>query len=131
MVWPYCRLKHSKFANGFEVMSLQESSNPNASQAAPGKFLYVRYKGTLPNGKVFDETLGNKRFGFRLGAPAIPVNRFAKMALQVQLQSEVFGSHQGPAWMVVASFFLLPTLLLRALGFSACGTGCAGHSAHS
>lgn len=63
-----CRMKHTKFANGFEVQQLRESSNPNAPQAQLGKTIAVKYRGTLTNGKVFDETTGNKTFTFRLGA---------------------------------------------------------------
>ena len=61
-------MKHTKFANGFEVQQVRESSNPNAPQAQLGKSIVVKYRGTLPNGKVFDETTGNKTFTFRLGA---------------------------------------------------------------
>lgn len=36
--------------------------------AKPGKKVVVKYKGSLAsNGKVFDETKGNKTFSFRLG----------------------------------------------------------------
>lgn len=36
--------------------------------AKPGQKVSVRYRGTLAkNGKVFDETKGNKTFSFRLG----------------------------------------------------------------
>jgi FKBP-type peptidyl-prolyl cis-trans isomerase len=63
-----CRLKHTKFANGFEVAELQRSQVPDAPQAKPGKRVSVKYEGKLQsNGKVFDKTKGNKTFSFRLG----------------------------------------------------------------
>lgn len=111
-----CRSKVTKFANGFEVHSLFETTDAGAPSAAGGKQVYVKYRGTLENGKVtcliphknalvtcadmkfivssaicvssrwwallliiitphnarfcmqvFDETKGNKRFGFKLG----------------------------------------------------------------
>ena len=64
---PWCRMKHTKFANGFEVQQVRESSNPAAPQAQLGKTIVVKYRGMLPNGKVFDETTGKKTFSFRLG----------------------------------------------------------------
>lgn len=62
------KLKSQVFSNGFEVHRVKDSVNPQATQAKPGKKVTVRYKGTLKNGKVFDETKGNKTFQFRLGA---------------------------------------------------------------
>ena len=35
--------------------------------AKPGKKVVVKYVGKLKNGKVFDQTTGNKTFSFRLG----------------------------------------------------------------
>lgn len=66
------KLKAQVFSNGFEVHRLRDSPNPGATQAKPGKKVTVKYKGTLKNGKVFDETKGNKTFQFRLGTPTPP-----------------------------------------------------------
>ncbi len=42
--------------------------------AKPGQKVSVRYRGTLAkNGKVFDETKGNKTFSLRLGEWARPL----------------------------------------------------------
>lgn len=46
------RSKVSKFANGFEVHSIYQTTDPTAAQAAPGKQVFVKYRGTLENGKV-------------------------------------------------------------------------------
>ena len=55
------------FANGFEIEELQRG-RPDAPLAKPGKKVEVRYIGKLKsNGKVFDQTKGNKTFKFRLG----------------------------------------------------------------
>lgn len=46
------RSKVTKFANGFEVHSMFQTTDPSAAAAAPGKQVFVKYKGTLANGKV-------------------------------------------------------------------------------
>lgn len=35
--------------------------------AKPGSTVVMKYKGYLANGKVFDQTKGNRTFSFRLG----------------------------------------------------------------
>ena len=47
-----CRSKVTKFANGFEVHSLYQTTDPNAAVAAPGRQVFMKYRGTLENGKV-------------------------------------------------------------------------------
>ena len=56
-----------KWENGFQLERLA-MGKPDAKLAKPGKKVVVKYKGSLAsNGKVFDETKGNKTFSFRLG----------------------------------------------------------------
>ena len=55
-----------KWENGFQLERLA-MGKPDGKLAKPGKKVVVRYKGSLQNGKVFDETKGNKTFSFRLG----------------------------------------------------------------
>lgn len=55
-----------KWENGFQIERLHVGK-PDGKLAKPGKKVIVKYKGTLSNGKVFDETKGNKTFSFRLG----------------------------------------------------------------
>ena len=56
-----------KWENGFQLERLA-MGRPDGKLAKPGKKVTVSYKGTLAsNGKVFDETKGNKSFSFRLG----------------------------------------------------------------
>lgn len=56
-----------KWENGFQLERLA-MGKPDGKLAKPGKKVTVSYKGTFAsNGKVFDETKGNKSFSFRLG----------------------------------------------------------------
>ncbi|KAK9806316.1 hypothetical protein WJX72_010102 [[Myrmecia] bisecta] len=55
-----------RYANGFEVENVG-MGQPDGKLAKPGKKVVVKYCGQLQNGKVFDETKGNKTFTFRLG----------------------------------------------------------------
>ena len=55
-----------KWDNGFQLERLA-MGKPDGKLAKPGKKVVVRYRGSLQNGKVFDETKGNKTFSFRLG----------------------------------------------------------------
>ncbi|KAL3141962.1 hypothetical protein ABBQ32_004608 [Trebouxia sp. C0010 RCD-2024] len=55
-----------KWENGFQLERLA-MGKPDGKLAKPGKKVVVRYRGSLQNGKVFDETKGNKTFSFRLG----------------------------------------------------------------
>ena len=55
-----------KWENGFQLERLA-MGQPDGKLAKPGKKVVVRYRGSLQNGKVFDETKGNKTFSFRLG----------------------------------------------------------------
>ena len=56
-----------KWENGFHLERLA-MGKPDGKLAKPGKKVVVKYKGSLAsNGKVFDETKGNKTFSFRLG----------------------------------------------------------------
>ncbi len=56
-----------KWENGFQLERLA-MGKPDGKLAKPGKKVVVKYKGSLAsNGKVFDETKGNKTFSFRLG----------------------------------------------------------------
>lgn len=55
-----------KWENGFQIERLHVGK-ADGKLAKPGKKVIVKYKGTLSNGKVFDETKGNKTFSFRLG----------------------------------------------------------------
>ena len=55
-----------RFANGFEIEDLKVGP-ANGKLAKPGKKVVVKYVGKLKNGKVFDQTTGNKTFSFRLG----------------------------------------------------------------
>ena len=55
------------FGNGFEIHSIK-SGPATGKQAKAGKRVTVKYVGSLQsNGKVFDQTQGNKTFSFRLG----------------------------------------------------------------
>lgn len=60
-----------KWENGFQLERLA-MGKPDGKLAKPGKKVVVRYRGSLQNGKVFDETKGNKTFSFRLGEAAAP-----------------------------------------------------------
>lgn len=55
-----------RFANGFEIEDLKMGA-ADGKLAKPGKKVIVKYVGKLKNGKVFDQTAGNKTFAFRLG----------------------------------------------------------------
>ena len=55
-----------KWENGFQLERLV-MGKPDGKLAKPGKKVVMRYRGSLQNGKVFDETKGNKTFSFRLG----------------------------------------------------------------
>ena len=52
-----------RFANGFEIEDLKVGP-ANGKLAKPGKKVVVKYVGKLKNGKVFDQTTGNKTFSF-------------------------------------------------------------------
>ena len=55
-----------RYANGFEVEDVKMAS-ANGKLAKPGNTVIVRYVGRLKNGKIFDQTKGNRTFKFRLG----------------------------------------------------------------
>lgn len=55
-----------KWENGFQIERLH-MGKLDGKLAKPGKKVMVKYRGTLSNGKVFDETKGSRTFGFRLG----------------------------------------------------------------
>ncbi|GBG65044.1 hypothetical protein CBR_g49113 [Chara braunii] len=55
-----------KFPNGLEVRELK-MAKPDGKLAKAGKTVLVNYIGKLPNGKVFDSTVGKRPFAFRLG----------------------------------------------------------------
>ncbi|GBG74314.1 hypothetical protein CBR_g18725 [Chara braunii] len=55
-----------QFPNGLEVRELK-MGKPDGKLAKPGKTVLVNYIGKLPNGKVFDSTVGKRPFAFRLG----------------------------------------------------------------
>ena len=55
-----------QWENGFQLERLAMGKS-DGKLAKPGKKVVVRYRGSLQNGKVFDETKGNKTFSFRLG----------------------------------------------------------------
>lgn len=59
-----------KWENGFQLERLA-MGKPDGKLAKPGKKVVVRYRGSLQNGKVFDETKGNKTFSFRLGESSL------------------------------------------------------------
>lgn len=59
-----------KWENGFQLERLA-MGKPDGKLAKPGKKVVVRYRGSLQNGKVFDETKGNKTFSFRLGVASL------------------------------------------------------------
>ena len=61
-----------KWENGFQLERLA-MGKPDGKLAKPGKKVVVRYRGSLQNGKVFDETKGNKTFSFRLGEPSLRI----------------------------------------------------------
>ena len=61
-----------KWENGFQLERLA-MGKPDGKLAKPGKKVIVKYRGSLAsNGKVFDETKGNKTFSFRLGDRSTP-----------------------------------------------------------
>ena len=53
-----------KWENGFQIERLA-MGRPDGKLAKPGKKVVVKYRGTLANGKMFDES--KKPFSFRLG----------------------------------------------------------------
>lgn len=56
-----------KYSNGFEIHDTF-MGQPDGKMAKPGNKVTVKYVGKLQaNGKVFDQTKGNKTFKFRLG----------------------------------------------------------------
>ncbi|KAL4449050.1 hypothetical protein ABPG77_007767 [Micractinium sp. CCAP 211/92] len=64
---PAAKSKVRTFPNGFEIEELKQG-RPDGKLAKAGKKVLMRYVGKLKsNGKVFDETKGNKTFTFRLG----------------------------------------------------------------
>ena len=74
-----------KWENGFQIERLA-MGKPDGKLAKPGKKVVVKYRGSLANGKVFDETKGNKTFSFRLGEAAgylqdklVPLHRLQAM----------------------------------------------------
>ena len=63
---PTGKTKIRKFENGFQIEDLS-MGQPDGPLAKPGQKVFVKYRGSLTNGKVFDETKGKSTFGFRLG----------------------------------------------------------------
>ncbi|KAK9864648.1 hypothetical protein WJX84_000910 [Apatococcus fuscideae] len=63
---PTGKQKVRKFENGFQIEDLV-MGQPDGPLAKPGQKVFVKYRGTLMNGKCFDETKGKATFGFRLG----------------------------------------------------------------
>ena len=68
---PTGKQKVRKYENGFQVEDLA-MGQPDGPLAKPGQKVFVKYRGSLTNGKVFDETKGKSTFGFRLGEPLTP-----------------------------------------------------------
>ncbi len=68
---PTGKPKIRKFENGFQIEDLA-MGQPDGPLAKPGQKVFVKYRGSLTNGKVFDETKGKSTFGFRLGMAAPP-----------------------------------------------------------
>lgn len=64
---PSSSQKVRRYPNGFEVEDVKKG-RPDAKLAKAGKKVVVKYVGKLKsNGKIFDQTKGNRTFSFRLG----------------------------------------------------------------
>jgi FK506-binding nuclear protein len=60
------KVKVKKFPNGFEIHDIHQGK-ASGKLVKAGKRVSVRYSGRLTNGKIFDQTKGNKTFQFRFG----------------------------------------------------------------
>lgn len=60
------KTKVKKFPNGFEIHDIHQGK-ASGKMVKAGKRVSVRYTGRLTNGKIFDQTKGNKTFQFRFG----------------------------------------------------------------
>ncbi|KAG8064702.1 hypothetical protein GUJ93_ZPchr0004g39137 [Zizania palustris] len=59
-------LQTRTFANGMVIQEIA-MGKPDGTKASPGKKVSVKYTGMLKNGMVFDSTVGQSTFDFRLG----------------------------------------------------------------
>lgn len=97
---PTGKQKVRKYENGFQIEDLA-MGQPDGPLAKPGQKVFVKYRGTLTNGKVFDETKGKSTFGFRLGKRSTPA---LKMLVKQQSRPKSTTSSQ----MGLHSFVALP-----------------------